>query len=194
MKLAILNVIVVLFSGAIAYWEGRLTHKQLGKKSIPWWCHGGVWADLLLLTPVIYYLAPLGKEWPIFSILYYGATSIIVTAACHVVYALTQPIPGHVVEPTSSGLGKFPFGGCWHFGYATIILALILLFYLQPSAMDKPALQVSILLTAYTPLAVIQPGWYIHKIVEEKGYLDLQGFLVSALLVGAVWYGYFHIA
>jgi len=192
MEFAILNACIVLFSGLVAYWEGRLTHKQLGEKSIPWLWHGGVWADLLLLTPVIYYISPFFQEWEMNQVVMYGLISIGVTAICHLLYAKTQPIAGHIVEPKGLGFGKLPIGGWYHFAYATVILAVVALFYLQPGT-EKPTMAVSILLTAYTLVSVIQPGWYTHKIVDGKGYLDLQGFLVSALLVGAIWYGY-HVA
>lgn len=185
MELALCNIALCAIGCAIAYREGRLTHEQLGPDSIPYINHGGMWADWILVTAVAYLAWPYAKDWSTNQIVLCLSASLAVSIIAHLAWASMQTIPGHIIEPSGSDLGKLPIGGWYHLFYMTVSLALVLLFYLcSPGA---PLLTVSVLLTIFVVPAVLQPGWYSAKVDAGVGKIDAAGWSISITMWATIW-------
>lgn len=183
--LALLNLVFCTAALLIAYGEGRLTHRQLGNFSIPYVWHGGVWADWTIITAVCYIAGRYANYWNGHDIMVCIAVSAVLSAAMHLAYCHMQPILGHIVDPRFKGLASLTIGGWLHAVYFIWIFSIILLFYLYtPGA---PRLAMSLALTAFVPLAVMQPGWYTAKIVYDTGRLDAAGWVQTIMIWGVVW-------
>lgn len=192
MTLALLNLVLCALGYAIAYRENRLTHGQLGPDSIPYINHGGMWADAMLITIVAYLAWPYAKSWSTNEVVICLSASLAISMIAHVAWASMQTIPGHIIEPSGSDLGKLPIGGWYHMFYMTVSLALVLLFYLcSPGA---PRLAVSILLSILVIPAVMQPGWYSAKIVDGIGRVDAAGWTISICMWATIWLVGYHRA
>jgi len=182
---ALLNVLLVMIGAMIAFVEERFSHDQMGVKALPWINHGASWADLILISIIVALVMPYHEQWQASSIILYGSICGAIAVAFHVLWALTMPVPSYIVEPSASGFARLPVGGYYHLFYMWAVLTIIVLFYFATPGV--PRLWVSILLTIYLPLAVMQPGYYIYKITEGAGRVDLPARIISIALWAFIW-------
>lgn len=189
-----LNVALVGVGAVIAFFEHRLTKDQMGivMPNMPWTCHGGMWTDLFLVSILMGIMLPYWHHWSSKWIVICLAISLVVTIACHILWATMQPIPGHIVDSSGKGLGKLPVGGWYHVVYMTFSLAVILLFYLAtPNPAGSHLLIVSLLLTIFVFPAIMQPGIYVQEIISGEGKVDVAGWVTSIVIWATVWITYY---
>ncbi len=181
----ICNVLAVLIGSLIAVSGERFNHAQMGPNALPWFNHGGTWADLVIISIVMALVAPCYKQWRKRSIISYGILCGIISFAFHWYWALTMPVPSHIVEPAASGLAKLTAGGWYHLVYMWVVLTIIVLFYFATSGVSR--FRASLLLTIYTPIAVMLPGWPVYEITEGAGRVDLPGVIITFGLWAFIW-------
>lgn len=185
MQLAPCNFMFVIIGMWIAIFESRFDHTVLGRRSIPWTNHWGNYADLILITAICIFAQPYADHWSIKAIVICATIGIAVSVAAHVVYVKTMPIPGHIIDPRHYGLSKLTWGGWYHAFYFAWALTIIILFFLYcPGA---PRLKACIALTMFVPLAIIQPGWEIHRVLEGEGKIDWLGWVQALAAWALIW-------
>lgn len=181
----VVNFGLVLVGAVIASSEDRFNRWQMGGHAIPWTAHGGSWADLIIVSLIMGLAMPYWRQWQQEAILTYGIISLVIGLICHIAWSVMQPIPGHIVDPRLSSYLKLPVSGWYHFAYMTFTLAVILLFYLATP--HAPRLAVSILLTIFVVPAILQPGWYVSKVVTGTGRVDAAGWITTVVMWALIW-------
>lgn len=184
MTLALLNLALVIIGYAIAYREGRWNHEQLGNKSIPYLNHGGMWADLIILTIVAGYIDPYKYVWTQDQILTCLSISLAISIIAHIIWSKHQTIPGHIIEPSKKGLLKMPWGGWYHLVYMTIALATVLLFYIYTP--EAPKHHVSVWLSAFVIPTTIFVGGYIWKKSHPMRHYNPRGDIIIIIIFWAI--------
>jgi hypothetical protein len=186
--LALFNLTLCALAYGIAYREDRMTRGQIGPSSIPYIYHGGVWADWTIVTAVCYLASPYLGCWSGEQVRNCMIASAVLSTIMHVTYCYVCPINGHLVDPRYRiRLARLTWGGWLHALYFVYVLSVILLFYLYtPGA---PRLWASVLLTAFVPLAVWQPGWYAAKIIHRQGRIDTAGWIQAVIILAILWLG-----
>lgn len=180
---AAVNFILVGLGAVIANTDGRLTFEQMGPKSLPWIAHGGVWADLLILTPVIGLAMAKAGTWPAKGVIINLIVCIVVTILCHVMWAKAQPLPGHIVEPINGGQVVM-MGGYYHAVYMAVVMWIIVNYFTLTPSIN---LWVPVLMTIFVIPSTLQPGWMVNKILHGRGSIDAVGWIVSAVIWCAIW-------
>jgi len=179
----ICNVLAVLIGSLIALFEGRFDHAQMGPKALPWLNHGGTWADLVLVSIIMALVMSYWSQWKSEDIVKYGIICGLISVAFHLMWAKTMPIASHIVEPK---VFSQPVGFYYHLLYTWVVLTPIVLFYFAtPPGASK--FWVSLLLTIYLPVAVMQPGWYVNKVVHGQGKIDLMAWAVTGVVLVLIW-------
>ncbi|NUM25484.1 MAG: hypothetical protein HUU49_02535 [Candidatus Buchananbacteria bacterium] len=180
MNFVLFNIALVLVGAAIAGLEGRLSHRQLGSKSIPWLAHGGMWADLVLISTMAYFIGPQLSDVSPRMFVFAGVVGILASIVMHLAYVQWADLSGHIVEPSNQGLNKLTAGGWYHLAYMALVITAIVAYYAGTSA-NK--FWVSLLLVAFIIPAVWQPGWYAHKLHHGYGRIDANGWGQAAVMV-----------
>ncbi|MDD2807549.1 MAG: hypothetical protein PHW95_03465 [Patescibacteria group bacterium] len=185
LPLAPLNFIAIAIGMWIAIAEKRFDHAGLGGRSMPWLNHGGNYADLFLITMICRFAQPYVGQWSTKTIVLCATIGVGVSALAHMVYATTMPIPGHIIDPRYKGLKRITWGGWYHAAYFAWTVTIILLFFL--SSPGAPRLYACLALTAFVPLAIIQPGWEIHRVLEGHGRIDRLGWIQAITAWALIW-------
>lgn len=177
-----LNVIAVLIGAFIAWDEKRLTHRQLGPVSLPYIWHAGMWADLLLISPIIGLIGPTISQWSPYTMTFWSI-SFMISLLCHHWWSKIQTIPGHIIAPQSGqGWHNLTVGGWYHLGYMTNVLAYILLYY---TTRAESKILVSVLLSIFVIPATAGVGWYCRKVTQPK--TNPLVTKLDASVIGVLW-------
>lgn len=188
----VINTIAVLISAVIAFSEKRLTTKQMGLRSIPWVKHGGTWADLFIMGPILGFIMPYGKQMADHDPMILGSAliAIAITIICHTVWALTQDIPGHITNQKNKETQKlimenYSLGEAYHILYMSTVLWMIIdFFWINFQEHSNSFRIVSVLLSVFIIPAVIQPGLFCNRF--KKSELEKKKNTKNTILT-AVW-------
>ncbi|MFA6255357.1 MAG: hypothetical protein WC675_05015 [Patescibacteria group bacterium] len=178
-----INWMVLVATAAFVIVEMAIS--ALGPKTdFPLWKHGGIWGDLLLfavINAVVWNHLRLPGLWVVVVILIIADTAAI---GMHKMWFAGQ-------EGMTSGIWPtWPNNGCWggmspagfmHVAFMTTQIAILLLFVLSP-APPSVVWTAAILLTAFWPISVLQPCWYI-----TSKWIDAMAITNSAIMVVGTW-------
>jgi hypothetical protein len=197
-RIVAITALFVVMEGIISWQEGTLKKSSWKKPHLSFLGHGGVWGDFFLFSLIN------GLVWnyldfsPVKLILA-GIVGIGATTSMHELWYTTQPYNGFKSSFWSSGRhwGSNPrFNwevrvhhcftdlsqtGWGHAIFMTLQVAILLLYIVSPVP-AKIVWTVSILLTIFWPLGIIQPCWAI-----TYKWIDRQALLSSIGVVGATW-------
>lgn len=183
---AILNVILVTIGGAIAFAEGRFNHIQMGAQALPWFNHGGNYADLIAISFVCVVAGKYVSDWSERQVVNAVLVSVVLSMAIHVAYYFIQPIPGHIIDSRYEDLARIPWGGWYHAMYTAWAFSIVLLFFFASPGADRFWVCL-VLSVVFVPLAIWQPGWYNAKIVDGKGVIDMLGWIQAIAAWALIW-------
>lgn len=159
---ASISVLSVLIEGWLAYVGGMLTPSQMLVKyrnhpqGLPFICHGGMWGDLFLITPIVDIVVALyGDQWSTMQMGVMLGIGMVLSGAMHGVYFMT-PFPDSLAWK-----GGISAAGLVHVVYMGIAFAIIgLLFICTANVPPTYLIVVSVVLTVHVAIANhIVLGW-----------------------------------
>lgn len=186
MSLALFNVIFVLLGAVIAFFEERFWDSQFeSPRCMSWVQHGGMWADLLIISAIAWivspYLSDVTSRIMVLSII----AGIVASFLMHMMYIKWVTFQTHMIDPTKPyGFRRLTWGGWYHMCYMAVVIAIIVMYFVGT---DANKFWVSVLLSVFIIPAVLQPGWYAHRLLEGRGYVDANGWVQAIALLVVIW-------
>ncbi|OGY54882.1 MAG: hypothetical protein A3A24_01240 [Candidatus Buchananbacteria bacterium RIFCSPLOWO2_01_FULL_46_12] len=171
---AVTNLIALAVEGAIAFRCRRFDERQLGPDSLPWIYHAGVWADILVLTPILGLIGPFVPFWGQKTIFICGVIGFLASWLMHRNWTNHCPIPDWINQPGefSFSKGKITWPGKYHLLYAGVVISYLLGFFLL-TPKDTPGYYQTVsvvmgLLGLFFPIAVMLPSGQYRESIERR--------------------------
>lgn len=125
-----LSITMIFLEGLIAYKSSMLTPSQMLRKhpdylrGLPFIAHGGMWGDLILITPLVMYIvANFVDQWTILQWLLMYVIGSLISLVMHVMYVQT-PFPDSLAWK-----GGLSGAGVLHVVYMALMLSFVGMFY-----------------------------------------------------------------
>jgi len=171
-----------------------LTVRQMRSRGvdygIPLIGHLGIWSDIILLTPLLSFIAyQYGQQWSFEAIMMAAIPALIIT----MIIARVWVRGGRVVPEALTHDGRMTNAGLWHASYTVAALTVLFLFYFATDLRSAPVATVSWLLAihvflgSHIPLSLMRYysrmhfRWYRWPTYEEF-YVWLVLWLIWAFL------------
>lgn len=185
----LIGIALVFVQGACAYYDEFLTQTQMRQQGIHnGWSlmeHGGMWADVFIVSPVVAYIASnYDLDWSWRGLAFLGACSVAVLILVHVYEK------GGLVNPEAhTHDGKTTAAGWIHAIYAVLALWVLGEFFLGliPFPAKTDLLVMAVVLTAFFYLGVMKfsPRWKLTGDVQKQ--LNIQTVAIWAIAVYRVF-------
>lgn len=162
LTVASISILWVLMEGLLAYADGMLTPSQMLARypthlqGLPFICHGGMWGDLLFITPIVGIIVALyGDQWSTTQMLVMLGIGMVLSGAIHSVYVMTP------FADSLAWKGGISAAGWVHVLYMGVALAIVgLLYFYTANVPPTYLVVVSVLLTAHVAIGNhIVLGW-----------------------------------
>ncbi len=168
---------LVVWQGLLSYRRGFLTRAQVEARgswpALPFFWHGGMWGDLLLVGPAVAIIATYAAQWSwpwILGAALFGLTASITR---HREYFRKESRSCHFDGRRLTAAGWI------HFFYMAAVFAVALLFYLATSSVSvSNARWVTGLFVAHFFLAVFEPSWYLRRKISKDDWQLFEVFLI----------------
>jgi len=163
------SIFGVLLGGIFAYDNHFLTVSQMKMRGIerglPFIAHGGMWGDLLIVTPIagmmVYYH---GEQWTLLQIIICSIGGVVASGLMHQLYLSSAFPEAHIKNH------KLTEAGMVHVVYMAGMLSIMFLFYfctghVSPSLVITSSilLTIHIMFGNHIPLGLWRPTWYGRK-------------------------------
>ncbi len=184
MKIGIMNVVIVLIAGLIAFLEKRFSHKQMGNMALPWLNHSGTWANMFFISIILALVMPYYDQWSKDFVILCSIICGVIAISLHIIWVRSMPVPSYIVEPHTY---KQPVGFYYNLLYTWVVFTPIALyFFATPAGVSK--FWPSVLLAVYIPIATMGPGWYVYRLTEGAGRIDLMAWLINFVVWVTILY------
>ena len=180
-----LSLVQLLFASC----QGRLSAKQMAKSGLkpgfPATKHGAaIFGDPVLMTIVMGFIAYYMGCWFSRQIIESLLTGLVISSFHHLFKVKIKPveITGHLYEP-----GRMTGVGWLHFAYMSLAIAGLMLFYCFTQPQRWHLMVVTICLTIFVPISIVQPSkhyyfdgktplgaklaWFFTPVIWLLGYL-----------------------
>lgn len=182
---AFVSIVWVLLEGWLAYRNGMLTPMQMlakhpGRRGLPFIAHGGMWGDIILLSPLAgFAVGTHGGDWTLVQIVIMFVIGMMLSVTMHLTYVRTK-FPDSLAW---EGEGVTAAG--WlHVVYMGVAFAIIgLLYFYTPSSnpllvsLAGLLLSMHVVIGTHIPLGSfneLEPmGWCPNFFVPPTGYVVL---------------------
>lgn len=165
-KVFFIGVVLVFIQGLFAFLDGYLTQKQMrihGLTGYSFMEHGGMLADIILITPIVAYLIST------YNFTYFSLRGLVIGVLVlgFVLFSLSQYTKTGISEAHQHN-GRTTIAGWIHALYAAISLWYLISFYfskLTPQISHRDLLAMAVILTIFFPLVVIKfsDNWSFHR-------------------------------
>lgn len=146
----ILSAICIALEGYFSFRDCMFTPAQLrkkypGRRGLPFICHGGMWGDLVLITPLLGVIVnACAHAWTAGRVLFMGAVGLLLSAVMHMFY-LEIPFPDSLAWKE----GLLSRAGWFHYFFMAGVFGIVGLLYVPESEAS-----VALLLEALAVLTV----------------------------------------
>ncbi len=161
LMLALSSVLLVLVEAGLTYLDGMFLPSQMVLRypiGFPFIANGGMWGDLLFVTPAVYIIGKYHEQWGVWLL----PALIIGVAASYAMHHFVY-LKGALPDSLAGGGRPISPAGWIHVAYFGIGLALIGLFYFCGTATTNDVIWVGILLALHIIVANHVPFYYIAK-------------------------------
>ena len=172
---------VCLFGAALVVAQGLLSYRAgaffnngvINDKGHRFLCfskHGAMYADLLILCPVLYFAAGHADQWSTSKITVFATLACMASAVMNfVIYPkLATPSCHYDENMEITAAGKL------HFIFMALVIGVVALFYLgTPRVDNQTALLISLAITISLPCQTIVPDLVVKGRVDVLGSLQL---------------------
>lgn len=161
--LALSSVTAIFAAAFLAYQDGMLFPSQMMERypvGFPFIANGGMWGDLLFVTPALYFIGKHANEWDSEEVWLALLAGLATSLAMHYFVYLKGALP----DSLAGGGRPISPAGWIHVGYFAIAIALIGLFYFCSAPTRSDVMVVGILLTLHIVVANHVPFHYLSEI------------------------------
>ncbi|MBI2610024.1 hypothetical protein HYW53_02500 [Candidatus Giovannonibacteria bacterium] len=154
---------LIILQGVMSARDRYFSKRQIeiwGGNAYSFLQHGGIWSDLIIMTPLVTYLLK-KHDFPLLS--QSGSLAIIISTAVVLTFGKMYRENGKKFPEAHTHDGKTTGAGILHGIYSVIVLWIFLKFYfgeISPSPTVKELFGVAVLLSIHIPLGIIK---FTHK-------------------------------
>lgn len=146
MGMALWSAIYMLSVIGLMLLDGKFLPSQMGKIGLPGIANGSIWANLILISMVLYIVGPYTDFWSNESIFYALIGGMLVSWLLYFYVYQHGKYDDGLAHPLS-------LAGVLFFTYGGVMYAAITLFYLRSSADWSDILKIGVLLFFYVLIA-----------------------------------------
>lgn len=161
--LALSSVVAIFVEIFLAYQDEMLFPGQMAAKGypigFPLIANGGVWGDLLFVTPALFIIGKYTEKWSFLEMVGAFAISMAVSYAMHHFVYLKGTLP----DALAGGGRPISPAGWVHVMYFATALTLIVLFYVANRAMTSDIVVIGVLLFLHIIVANHVPFHFINQ-------------------------------
>lgn len=186
-------IFLVLAQGVLSYCEGTFINNKIvndkGDRFLSFSKHGAMYADLFVLTPVMFYMCEYGHQWSWGSVFAWTLAAFVAswvmnflvypkmaTPSCHYDMEMKMTPPGFL-----------------HFVFMWVVLTVLFLFYLSTTSPSRPMAQMmTVIICLSLPFQTVVPDYVVKGKVDKLGTLQLiplWGIMIAAYfnVMGSKW-------
>ncbi len=174
---AIISVAENTFTKSLMLQAGII--KKIDDKCLPFYAHGGMWADFFLMSAMLGMMWTYHEQWDHIRWIVCGAISTAASIGMHVQYRKGDPCS------TNYG-GKIIIAGYLHMIYFAVAMTIMLLTLFCTSGMSLVhIIAISAMLAVFFPLGMLQPAIYVHGKFDGQAKFQFYGAIIG-LFIGLV--------
>ena len=154
-------------------------------QGLPFADHAGMWGDLLIVSPIIAFIAAqYSSDWSLRDYVMAGVSALVTTAIMHLLYTKIDFPESHTQN------GRLTKAGWIHFAYMAFVLEYLILFYFHTQGVSLHVFYIISgllvfhqVMSNHIILEIMRPKWY------GKSHFKDSLFILSTLAVVAlmVW-------
>jgi hypothetical protein len=159
--------------------------KSETEKCLPFYAHGGMWADFFLMSPILGIIVTYHQQWT--------TVQWIISLIIGFAVAIGMQMQYQKGEPCSTNYGgKTIVGGWLHVVYFAAALATLIQWFCHTTGVSHGhVIVVSAMLAVFFPLGMLQPSWYVHKNFNRQALFQFIAAIVAILVVCIVRFHFF---